>query len=421
MSIHPEPPYRTVAVLAGAVLPLGLLVAPSYADTTPPGTIVFVRDHNVWIADGAGQGQRQLTTGGTTSDPWRTPTESDTGVVVAHRGGIVYRMNQRGKVMNSFDPPDLVDTLGNRLSGRALEDTAISPDGTKIAYSYFKIWGGEKRWTTGFTSATRISDPDDDGMAFYAHPSWVTNTRVVVNAWYRNKAHLYDLAERDIPWFSESDYTPDPKELSDLQVSRDGAWTVGIRGDVGDTSVVVIRNAGDVLTKANPWKPVYGVTNPCDIGATDGDLTSPTLAPDSSTVAWAEPDGIYRASDLDCDSSTRVDIRLIAGGSEPFWSAAPQGHTPDVRRPLVSASRPRVTGIARVGKVLRARHGTWRPAATGYAYRWTRDRKPIAGATRIAYRVTRKDRGHRIAVVVRATRAGWLAASSSSTPVTVRR
>jgi len=71
---------------------------------TGGGSIVYVKDHNVWITDGDGGSQRQVTVGGTAADPWQSPTQSDSGVVVAHRGGLIYRMNQRGEVFNVTDP-----------------------------------------------------------------------------------------------------------------------------------------------------------------------------------------------------------------------------------------------------------------------------------------------------------------------------
>lgn len=406
------------AVLATAPALNSLPAAAADADT-PPGSLVYIKGNNVWIADGDGGHQRQLTTGGTANDPWQSPTQSDNGVVVAHHGGIVYRMNQRGEPLGSFDPPDLVDTIGNRLSGRDLTETAISPDGTKIAYTYFKIWGGQRRWATGFTSATKVTDPDQWGISFYDKPSWVTNHRVVLNAWYRNKAHLYDLGERDIPWFDEGFYTSDRKELSDLEVSRDGAWTVGIRGDVGDQSVIVLRNDGDVLTSATPATPDFD-TELCNIGPMDGNLREPTIAPDSSSVAWAEPTGIFRSSDMNCDEHTRVDILLVEGGSDPNWSPAELGETPDAPQSLDVVKKPKITGTAKRGKVLKAHHGTWKPQPSSYGYQWTRDGKAIAGARKATYRVTAKDKGHKIGLVVAATRSGWLTTVTKAAPVRVR-
>ena len=266
----------------------------------------------------------------------------------------------------------------------------------------------------------------DPGLAFYDKPAWVTNSRVVLSSWYRNKSHLYDLGQGDIPWFDERFYTNPAKELSDLEVSRDGRWTVGVRRDVGDQTIVVIRNEGDVQTSATPWVPVFGVTHPCELGVNERNLTDPTVAPDGSTVAWAEPSGIYRASDLNCDSSTRMDILVAVGGSDPSWSSAVIGQTPDVpsdpqAKHLTVKQKPRVVGRAIVGRVLSAKRGSWLPAPRAFTFRWLRDGKPIAKATKVRYRLTKRDRGHGIAVKVSAARSGWLTTTRTTAPVRVRR
>ncbi|MBN9612009.1 MAG: hypothetical protein J0H64_00820 [Actinobacteria bacterium] len=390
--------------------------APAAHAATGGGSIVYIKNYNVWITDGDGTVHKQIVGGGTKANPWRSPTQSDAGVVVAHRAGVVYRMNQRGQLFNAFVPPKLFDSIGNTLSGRDLTETAISPDGSKIAYTYFKYSLGKKRWATAFTASDRITDPMKWDIAFFDKPSWVTNSRVAVNNWTRLDSHLIDLGQRDIPWFSERFYTPDPKELSDLEVSRDGRWTVGVRGDVGDQSVVMIRNEGDVRTSASPWKPVFGMSNPCNIGLADGNLTSPTIAPDSSTVAWAEPSGIYRASGLSapCDPATKVDILVAAGGSNPSWSKAAIGQTPAVKH-LALKKKPKVTGKARVGKTLRVSRGTWSPAPISVSYQWTRDGKSISGATKTKYKLRKKDRRHRIAVKVIVRGSGYYTSTVKKT------
>ncbi|WP_161605274.1 PD40 domain-containing protein [Pimelobacter simplex] len=415
---------------AGLIAALGLTasalaltpgaVPAAHAAPTGGGSIVYIKDYNVWITDGDGSVHRQVTRGGTAAAPWRSPSQSDAGVVVAHRAGAIYRMNQRGEVFNAFYPPALFDAIGTTLSGRDLTETAISPDGSKIAYTYYKYSLSKKRWATGFTASDRATDPTKYDIAFFDKPSWVTNSRVVLSHWYRNKAHLFDLGGRDIPWFNESYYTPNAKELTDLEVSRDGEWTVGVRGDVGDQSVVVIHNDGDVRTSAAPWTPVFGVTNPCNIGLADGNLTSPTIAPDGSVLAWAEPAGVFRSSGMTCDPGTRVDIMVAPGGSSPSWSRAAVGQTPSVRH-FVAKKRPKVLGPARARKTLRVYAGAWSPAPASVSYQWLRDGKRIAGATKAAYKVRKKDRRHRIAVSVTVRRTGYyVPATVTSTAVRVR-
>lgn len=431
--------------LVGASLGVvpGLSSAPAAHAATGGGSIVYVKDHNVWITDGDGSFHKQVTSGGTAEDPWQSPTQSDAGVVVAHRSGLIHRMNQRGELFNVIDPPAIPDALGNRLEGRDLTETAISPDGSKIAYTYYKFSFGERRWVTAFTASSQLSDFMQWGLSFYDKPAWVTNSRVVLNSWYGNRSHLHDLGVRDIAWFDERFYTPDPKELSDLEVSRDGKWVVGVRGDVGDQSLAVIPIGGDVLTAADPWKPDRS-TVVCELGRTTRNFTEPTLAPDGSTLAWTQPTGIYRVNNMNCDAST--DSILIApGGSDSSWSAAAYGQTPSVpptSTPTPTATPtptpapgdpdsaakqftvkkgPKVSGKARVGKVLKVSTGVWSPKPKSFKIRWTRDGKVIKKAIKASYRLTRNDRGHKIAAKVTVKRPGYATATKKTKAVRVRR
>jgi serine protease len=85
------------------------------------------------------------------------------------------------------------------------------------------------------------------------------------------------------------------------------------------------------------------------------------------------------------------------------------------KRVFLHATATKVVGIAKVGRLLRASAGTWRPAAQQLTYRWLRDGTPIAKATGRTYRLRAKDAGHRIAVRVQAQRADALTASAQST------
>lgn len=91
-------------------------------------------------------------------------------------------------------------------------------------------------------------------------------------------------------------------------------------------------------------------------------------------------------------------------------------------RKALSPSRPVVRGKARVGRTLRARPGTWRPAPVRLTYTWFRGAKRIPGATKATYRVTRKDVGKRISVRVTGRKAGYTSASrTSAKTIKVRR
>ncbi|MBN9612010.1 MAG: hypothetical protein J0H64_00825, partial [Actinobacteria bacterium] len=147
-----------LAASAAASAPVLDLAAPAAHAATGGGSIVYIKNHNVWIADGSGANQRQLIGGGTASNPWRSPTQSDGGVVVATRGDLIYRMNQRGAVYNTINPPALQSTGGEMLDG-PMAKVAVSPDGAKIAFMYeYHSLGNSgierTRWVTGITAAT---------------------------------------------------------------------------------------------------------------------------------------------------------------------------------------------------------------------------------------------------------------------------
>jgi serine protease len=88
---------------------------------------------------------------------------------------------------------------------------------------------------------------------------------------------------------------------------------------------------------------------------------------------------------------------------------------------FLRTAAPSIRGAARVGRTVRATAGTWRPSPTTVTYRWLRDGKPIAKATRSAYALRAADAGHRITVKVRVVRARTVTVTATSAGVRVPR
>lgn len=78
---------------------------------------------------------------------------------------------------------------------------------------------------------------------------------------------------------------------------------------------------------------------------------------------------------------------------------------------------PQVGGTPVYGATLLATSGSWNTKGLSYAYQWTRDGKPIGGATAPSYRVGKADIGHRVAVTVTASKPGLGPVSVSSRAV----
>lgn len=405
------------AALAGLVVAGGLAtpqLAASPASAASATTIVYVKANNVWIARGDGSGARQITRGGTAGTPWTYPTQSDAGIVVAGRGNLIYRMDQFGTVLGTIDPPNLQSSAGETLGGRPSR-LAVSPDGSKIAYTYshYSCPLGQAcrvRWVTGFTRATALTSPSVWGVTYYDHPSWVTNNRVLVNSWLIQHVRLFDLGRGDQFWFDENAYTSDDRDLEDMEISRDGKFGAAVRDTADNSRIIWYALTGNVKDGGRPPFP----TPICQTDPAAG-FHSPTIAPDSSALAWQEPNGIWVKRVINCEGEMSL---LIPGGSVPSWSAAPMRTSRPAYKFSMTA-KPKISGQAKKGKTLTVSTGAWSPAPTTYSFRWYRNGKAISKATKRTYKVTAKDRKRKISakVTVRAPYVATRVVGSSAVRV----
>ena len=92
------------------------------------------------------------------------------------------------------------------------------------------------------------------------------------------------------------------------------------------------------------------------------------------------------------------------------------------RGTFISTVQPTISGTARVGRTLRAYHGTWRPSPSSWSYQWRANGRTISGATRSYYVIPKARIGQRITVQVTGRRPGYVTRirTSSSTAI-VRR
>ena len=119
------------ATLVAAVL-AGLLIAVAPASAAVTGSIVFIKDHNVWVMPaGDPDSARAVTTDGTATAPYLAPTQDDSGRILAvagGEGGDVVRMDSDGTLLGApFRPPG----AGN------LVDLDVRPDGDIFVYTHY--------------------------------------------------------------------------------------------------------------------------------------------------------------------------------------------------------------------------------------------------------------------------------------------
>jgi hypothetical protein len=415
------------AVMTAAASPEQAVAAPPAG----PGTIVYLKGYDVYVALPDGSGERRLTTNGTAAEPWTSPSGSDTRTVAAARGAVVYHLDQWGTVLNSFDPPDLVDAVGQSIGG-TVRKVAMSPDGALIAYTFQHYNCAlnapcRERYTTAISAAGRLTDPKVYGYSYDDHPNWVTNSRLVLNGIGYDAIRLFDPGQRNQYWFNDADSTRDFHHLVDPALSRDGRLFAAVRSYDDEPHIATYAVSGNALTGPAPTWPTPWPALTCVTDKLAG-LASPTFAPDVSALAWEEPDGIWiKPAPLDCAVPQEL---AIPGARTPSWTAAALQTTrpeypedPEPAQPFKLREKPRIKApkSVRPGHRLVAVSGTWRPAPTSVRYQWLRDGKALPRMTKARYRVKKSDRRHRLSVKVTVTRSGYKPTSVVTRAVRVRR
>ncbi|QIG45184.1 hypothetical protein G5V58_22615 [Nocardioides anomalus] len=428
MTTHTAPRSRTALVwLAGLGLAglTGLAAPPATAaaDHTPQaapssyaGSIVFIKANNVWLAKGDGSGQYQVTTNGSADSPWSSPTQSDTGVIAASHGQDIVVMSQNGTVLRTIDPTPLTDSVSHPVDG-VPQDLAFSPDGTKIAYTFYSYGcpiGADclARTATGITAATGLTPAATYGTTYQRTPSWIGNGRTLQSGGWGSHMKLKDVGGAEQLWFNDYDYAADATDLGDGEVSPDGHWLAAVRGYSSSAQIIWYAVSGNPATDNPPPVP-----DPrCSTGKQAG-FADPTWAPDSNAVAWQEPDGIW-VKDDPADCTAPQPRLLVAGGSEPDWSAAAANPAP---RAFAVSGKLQVSGKAKVGKRLTAGVPAFSPTPSAMTFQWLRGGKPIKGATASTYKVTKQDRGKKLAVTVTGSLSAYPSVSLTSPAVTVKK
>jgi hypothetical protein len=157
--------------------------------------------------------------------------------------------------------------------------------------------------------------------------------------------------------------------------------------------------------------PTAAVTPTAPVGATLADPVRTALATAGVLSFNTSVLGTYRmAASLAAAAQWRMSSLAIRGAKAPPVVAVPTNTMP----PVITVT----DNISSLGLVTSP--GTWANGPTAYAYSWTRNGAPIAGATLASYTTTVEDQGNSVAAVVTASNgAGAASASSVAVPVPV--
>ncbi|MFT3887829.1 MAG: hypothetical protein QM713_06670 [Arachnia sp.] len=115
------------------------------------------------------------------------------------------------------------------------------------------------------------------------------------------------------------------------------------------------------------------------------------------------------------DRGTRVSVKVTGSKAGYATASKTSSATGKVAAGTLTATpKPTISGTAKVGKKLTAKAKAWKPAPVKLSYQWLRNGKAIKGATKATYTLAKADRGARITVRVKGSKAGYTTVSKTS-------
>ncbi len=328
------------AVVASAAQPAG--AAQSASAAAPAGSIVYIKHGNVWIAHANGSRARQFTV-----HPfnWSSPSEADNGTIVvaggrakdnpggtdSAPGAEIYRFAPNGNQLGGAIP-----TWGTYSSPACPTfgptSVAVSPDGKKIAYG---IW---ECATPAFTAlwtpanATSLDLPHQHvGQLDFYEPHWVNNSTFLVSHYGQV------FADSDARWYTHSVNQSDDTGLKGWnEPAMTGTGAQAVISPAGDKLAVFEDDAAN-WTDNRPRSVRLWIytgknipanwTKRCVIKLNAAQVhdplkLDPSFSPNGKELIWGDSRGIEEAwlgTPASC-ASIKPHL-LIAGGSEPFFSA----------------------------------------------------------------------------------------------------
>jgi hypothetical protein len=331
-------------VAAGAALVALAAAAPAaHADS-----IAYVKDGDVWLSTPDGARQFQVTATGGYSDV----SQADDGTMIGLSGVRLHRLDRMGNVLADFDTP-VSDTRppGSRVFYGPF-DPAISPDGSKVAYTYYYMTQSESptcfppecvvainEGGTGYSHADRQTAWDEIGKhSGWRYPFWADDDTTVMS----DPTHLPNA---DIIVDTISDGPPGMlhawatdfgvKHVAHGDITRDKRKLAFVTGEADESlSVYAVPSFpttwhdGEAPSDAIP-QACYRYSDP--VG---GKFATPTFSPDGRRLAWGQGDGIAVVDVPDfgagcTQEGATLGKLVIPGGTQPDWGPAdvPSGRT----------------------------------------------------------------------------------------------
>ena len=322
---------RLAATLVAASAALCLAAAPA----AQADSVAYVKDGDVWLSTTDGSRQYRVTEEG----GYSTVSQADCGRMVALRGDKIRQLDRDGTVVSEIATPVSTSTDPS-MAFQGPFDPEISPNGQKVAYTYYWQYTGYDPYCnpstgcytkrlyhgTGFTAPDRLTAWDEPGFARrsgWIDASWVDDEQVLLSDPYiqpNEDTVLWKpgVGESSLErWFQDPAY---PGDVSEATISRDKSAMVTITK--GGKGISILRSEGRFFPNY-PERCFEGFVE----DGVENAYSSPTLSADGTRAYWAENDGIHVATlpDFTYDSCGELadgGSMLVAGAKNPSWGPA---------------------------------------------------------------------------------------------------
>jgi hypothetical protein len=345
--------------VSGAAQPAGATTLGSNA--TAPGSIVYLKNGNVWIAHLNGSHARQFTKH---KFDWSSPSEANNGMVVVAGGlpknnpggtdsdasSLIYKFSPNG---NQIGKP--IPTWGTFSSPScdsfAPVSVQVSPDAKKIAYGIWQCSAPSYTalWTP--SNSTTLNFPHQHvGQLDFYEPHWINNSTFLVS-------HVGPpVSDTQARWYTHGVNQADDtgfKGWTDSKVGdNDSQALISPDGDkllIFEDDALSWTNGKPRLLRLWIWtgKNVpSNWTRRCEIKLNAAQTPvplrmDPSVSSNSKELIWSDSRGVEEvslATPANC-ASIKPHL-LIRGGAEASFSAGSE-------KP--GAAHPRQPGAARVG------------------------------------------------------------------------
>jgi hypothetical protein len=337
-----SPSLRKLVAVASALIALAVAAPAASADS-----IAYIKHGDIYLSTSDGARQYRVTNSGGYSDV----SQADDGTMIGLYGIRLHRIDRSGRVLADFATPVSDSRPAPAKTFYGPFDPAISPDGKRVAYTYYYMTQSQSptcfppqcvttinEGGTGYTWADRLTGWDDPKLGKHSgwrNPSWVDNDTVMIS----DPTHAFNfdvildtISDGDSGnlvhgWFS--DLAESNPHVAGGDISRDRGKLAFVTG-ANDEKLTLYGVPRFPTTFSDGESPAS--TRPLICyrysGPAGGHYSTPTFSPDGARVAWAESDGIKvvnvprLAGGCTTTGASPHAAMLIQGGEQPDWGPA---------------------------------------------------------------------------------------------------